>query len=217
MTDTEAADQASIAPNGSDEEVSQLKHRIQELEGQVQKESEQATDYMKRWQYSQAELANMRRRTQQERDDLVKYGVAPLAGMLLEVLDNFERAEQALPDTLRSFTWISGVLLIHRQIDYLLQQHGIESIATSEQRYDPALHEAIANEPHDTLAEGVIIGEVQRGYRLHGRVLRPALVRVSRGPKPPASDETPPAAADTAPKGDSQESQASSDVRQQHG
>jgi molecular chaperone GrpE len=169
-------------PTGSD--AAALERRIAELEAALQKERDQATDYMKKWQYAQAELANVRRRGQQERDDLVKFGVAPLAAALLEVLDNFERAEQTLPPPFRSYTWVNGVFLIHRQIEYYLQQHGVEAIETANQRYDPALHEAIAQEHHDTIGEGMIIAEVQRGYRMHGRLLRPALVRVSQGPAP---------------------------------
>lgn len=158
--------------------------RLAELEAELAKERDQATDYMKRWQYAQAEVANIRRRTQQEHDDLVKYGIAPLAATLLEILDNFERAEQAIPPALQSFTWISGVMLIHRQLEYLLQQHGLEPIAASGQRYDATVHEALTQEHHESAAEGIVIAEVQRGYKLHGRLLRPALVRVSQGPGP---------------------------------
>ena len=164
------------------DEVATLRARVAELEAQLEKESAQATDYMKRWQYAQAELANVRRRGQQERDDLTKFAAAPLVGTLLEVLDNFERAEQTLPRPLQSLTWIGGVMLIHRQLDYVLQQHGVEQISTEGQRFDPNLHEAIAEEAHDSVEEGMVIGAVQQGYRLHGRVLRPALVRVSKGP-----------------------------------
>lgn len=174
------ASEASQAAAGADARD----QRLAELEAALQKERDQATDYMKKWQYAQAELANMRRRSQQERDDLVKFGVAPLAAALLEVLDNFERAEQALPASFHSYTWVNGVFLIHRQIAYFLQQHGLEAIETANQRYDPALHEAIAQEHHVSIGEDMIIAEVQRGYRMHGRLLRPSLVRVSQGPAP---------------------------------
>jgi molecular chaperone GrpE len=156
--------------------------RITELETELEKERNQATDYMKRMQYAQAEVANVRRRSQQEREELTKYGVAPLAASLLEVLDNFERAEQVLPDALQSYTWISGVVLIHRQLEYLLQQHGLERIETAGQTFDANLHEAMTQEHHDSIAAGGIIAEVQHGYKLQGRLIRPALVRVSQGP-----------------------------------
>lgn len=172
--------------------------RIASLEAELAKERDQATEYMKRWQYAQAELANVRRRTQQERDDLTKFGVAPLAAALLEVLDNFERAEQALPQALQSYTWISGVLLIRRQMDYLLQQHGLEPIPDEGQKYDPTVHEALTQEHHPTVPEGTIIAAVQRGYRLHGRLLRPTLVRVSQGPAPAGAEPVEQATEDTA-------------------
>lgn len=189
-------------PTGSTEETitePALHARVAELEAELEKERNQATDYMKRWQYAQAELANMRRRGQQERDDLVKYGIAPLAATLLEVLDNFDRAEQAIPATLQSFTWISGVVLIHHQLEYVLQQHGLEPVAADGQPYDPTVHEALAQEHHESVPEGAVIAEVQRGYKLHGRLLRPTLVRVSQGPAPAAAEAADQENADTAP------------------
>ena len=89
MTDEARTDAAAPTEASA---VATLEARIAELEAALQKERDQADDYMKKWQYAQAELTNMRRRGQQERDDLVKFGVAPLAAALLEVLDNFERA-----------------------------------------------------------------------------------------------------------------------------
>ncbi|HEV7216571.1 MAG TPA: nucleotide exchange factor GrpE [Chloroflexota bacterium] len=186
-----AEEQASPAPSSEPTADTELHARVAELEAELAKERDQATDYMKRWQYAQAEVANIRRRTQQERDDLVKFGIAPLAATLLEILDNFERAEQAIPPTLQSFTWISGVMLIHRQLEYLLQQHGLEAVAATGQSYDAAVHEALTQEHHESVAEGVVIAEVQRGYKLHGRLLRPALVRVSQGPAPAGSAAEP--------------------------
>ena len=187
MTETERTDEA--APQVPADEAAPLRARLTELEAALEHERDQATNYMKRWQYAEAELANQKRRHQQEREELGRLGPAPLAAALLEVLDNFERAEQTLPPALRSYTWIGGVLLIHRQLDYLLQQVGLEAVQTAEQRYDPSLHEAVTQEHHETVPEGVVIAEVQRGYRLHGRLLRPALVRVSQGPAP--QQETP--------------------------
>jgi molecular chaperone GrpE len=183
--------QGEQAPAGGDAAMAE---RLAALEGELAKERDQATDYMKRWQYAQAELANLRRRSQQEREELTKYGVAPLAAALLEVLDNFERAEQAIPQALQSYTWISGVLLIRRQMDYLMLQHGLEPIPAEGQTYDPTVHEALTQEHHTTVPEGAIIAEVQRGYRLHGRLLRPSLVRVSQGPAPTAAEPVEPSA-----------------------
>lgn len=184
MTDESANVEARQEP--STEEV--LRSRITELETELEKERNQATEYMKRMQYAQAEVVNVRRRGQQERDEFAKYAGAPLAASLLEVLDNFERAEQAIPNALQSYTWISGVVLIHRQLEYMLQQYGLEHIETADQTFDANVHEAITREQHESIAEGGIIAEVQRGYKYQGRLMRPALVRVSQGPAAPASE-----------------------------
>ncbi|MGI8915503.1 MAG: nucleotide exchange factor GrpE [Chloroflexota bacterium] len=184
---TEASANLETPPESSDEAT--MRTRLADLQAELDKERDQATDYMKRWQYAQAEVANIRRRSQQEREELTKYGVAPLAASLLEVLDNFERAEQVIPAALQSLTWISGVVLIHRQLEYVLQQHGLERIETAGQVYDAGIHEALTQEHHASIAEGAIIAEVQRGYKLQGRLMRPALVRVSQGP---VAEESPP-------------------------
>jgi molecular chaperone GrpE len=73
-------------------------------------------------------------------------------------------------------------VLIHRQLEYLLQQHGLERIETAGQTFDANLHEAMTQEHHDSIAAGGIIAEVQHGYKLQDRLIRPALVRVSQGP-----------------------------------
>lgn len=200
MTDTTTAAEA-VSDNR--DQLAGLQARLAELEAELEKERNQATDYMKKWQYAQAELVNMRRRHQQERDDLSKFAVAPLAASLLEVLDNFDRAEQSIPAPLQSFTWITGVFYIRRQVEFLLEQQGVERILTDSAGYDPAIHEAITQETHDTVPENQIIAEVQRGYRIHGRLLRPALVRVSQGPAPAATE-----AAEMVPNSEAGESDA---------
>ncbi len=89
-------------------------------------------------------------------------------------------------------TWLDGIFLIHRKFQYILEQEGLKPIQTEGQFFDPYYHEAIAYEETDHYEDGQIIGEIQKGYMLHDRVLRPALVKVARkkpAPQPQAPEE----------------------------
>jgi molecular chaperone GrpE len=100
---------------------------------------------------------------------------------VLPAVDDFERAMQTLPEDLNDHPWVNGVLMVQRKLNAALEQSGITPIATSPgDAFDPNVHEAITHEDSDQFTSEQIIGEVQRGYRLGDRVLRPALVRVAR-------------------------------------
>src|SRR5205823_3970417 len=132
-----------------------------------------------RWQRAQADLANYRRRAQFEREDMEKFAVATLVATLLPVLDSFDRAWPTLPGQLRRLTWLSGIDMIDRQLRGTLMRIGLAEIEAEGQPFDPSLHEAIDREEHE--GQPHVVAVMQAGYRLHERVLRPALVKV--GPK----------------------------------
>ncbi len=88
---------------------------------------------------------------------------------------------QTLPADLKDHPWVSGVLMVQRKLNAALEQSGVTPIATNPgDVFDPNVHEAITHEDSDQFASEQIIGEVQRGYKLGDRVLRPAMVRVAR-------------------------------------
>jgi molecular chaperone GrpE len=152
-----------------------------DLAAELEKERQKATDYMQRWQRAQADLANYKRRVEQERDQERKYGAYPLLLELLKMQDNFQRAFETLPVELREFSWVQGVALNFVHLDGLLRLHGVTPMETKPgQPFDPAFHEAVTHEETDAYPDGAITTEYQRGYLLHERVLRPALVRVAR-------------------------------------
>ena len=168
------------------EEVTELEALRQELE----KAKAQAAEYLDGWQRARAEFANYKKRNEQERQELFKLANATLIAKLLPIFDDFERAFQTLPSNLLSLTWIDGVALIYRRLQAILEAEGLTLIETEGQSFDPLLHEAVTYEESAEHQEGQIIGEVQRGYKLGDRVLRPALVRVAKGtPASEAEDE----------------------------
>jgi len=179
-----AVQEVSVEEATAVEEASELETLRKELEEAKAK----AAEYLEGWQRTQAEFANFKKRNEQERKELLKMANATLITKLLPIFDDFERAFQTLPKSLLSFTWIDGIALIYRRLQAILEAEGLSVIETEGQDFDPLLHEAVTYEESNDYEEGQIIGEVQKGYRLGDRVLRPALVRVAKG-KPASKAE----------------------------
>ena len=174
-----AADEVTVTEEITEEvkEVVELEALRQELE----EAKAQAAEYLDGWQRARAEFANYKKRNEQERQELFKLANTTLITRLLPIFDDFERAFQTLPSNLLSLTWIDGVALIYRRLQAILDGEGLTPMETEGQSFDPLLHEAVTYEESAEHEEGQIIGEVQRGYKLGDRVLRPALVRVAKG------------------------------------
>jgi molecular chaperone GrpE len=126
-----------------------------------------------------AEFDNFRKRVDRERRDFADWAAAELVTDVLSVVDDFERAlaVEAPPE---AQAYRSGVELIHRQLMDLLKKRGVTTIETVGQTFDPHLHQAVAYDESPGAADGEVIGELRRGYRLGERLLRPALVRVAK-------------------------------------
>ena len=172
----------SPAPEGTPaeaeptEEVDELTALQQELEEQKAK----AAEYLDGWQRARAEFANYKRRIEKEQEDMIKSANGALIAKLLPVMDDFERAFQTLPLDLMGMTWLEGTALIQRKLQVLLEQEGVTVIETEGQMFDPTLHQAVTHEESEKHEEGQIMGEVQKGYKIGDKVLRPSLVRVAR-------------------------------------
>lgn len=134
------------------------------------------------WLRTSADFDNYRKRTERERDEFRQYAMEALLFQMLPVLDNFERALSSLPPDLpRGFA--EGVALIYKQLQDVLAKQGLTPLGTANAQFDPHLHEAVETEARPDLAHHQIIGEVQKGYKLGKRVLRPALVKVCVHPE----------------------------------
>jgi molecular chaperone GrpE len=142
-------------------------------------EQAKADDYFAKWQRAAADLANMRRRHEQERQEYMKQANAMLIAELLPVLDSFDRALASMPPDLRELTWIDGIVLVERQLRMVLERAGLRPIEAEGKPFNPTEHEALLHEESDK-PEDTVISELQKGYKLHDRVLRPALVKVAK-------------------------------------
>ena len=130
---------------------------------------------------SQADFENYKKRAAREKEDAVKYANSSLLQRLVSILDNFELGLAAAKTESEQSPIYSGMVLVQKQLNDLLEENGLQAIEADGKKFDPNLHEAIAHEPSGS-AEGTVIRQARRGYRFKDRLLRPARVVVSRGP-----------------------------------
>jgi molecular chaperone GrpE len=173
----------------TEEAIDELALLRQELEEARAKEAE----YLDGWQRARAELANARKRFEREQAQAYTNARADVMVRLLPMVDDFERAFERSPEELVDLDWVEGVRLIQRKFNVLLEQEGVVPIEATDQAFDPIWHQALTHEPSEDVPEGHIIAEVQKGYKMGDRVLRPSTVRVSSGPLPEPEPEAEPA------------------------
>ena len=148
------------------------------IEERLEKAEEDTNRYLDNWRRAEADLQNLKRRSEQERTESSRYAGASLMINILPIVDDFERAFQSLDPHVAGMTWFDGVRLIYRKLLALLESAGVQPIKAEGETFDPKFHEAVA---HVEGEENKVISEVQRGYMLHDRVLRPAMVVVGKG------------------------------------
>ena len=130
---------------------------------------------------TQADFENYKKRAAREKEDAVKYANSSLLQRLVSILDNFELGLAAAKTESERSPIYSGMVLVQKQLNDLLEENGLQAIEAEGKKFDPNLHEAIAHEPSES-AEETVIRQARRGYRFKDRLLRPARVVVSSGP-----------------------------------
>jgi len=129
---------------------------------------------------SQADFENYKKRAAREKEDAVKYANSSLLQRLVSILDNFELGLAAAKTESSQSPIYSGMVLVQKQLNDLLEENGLHAIEAEGKKFDPNLHEAIAHEASDS-PEETVIRQARRGYRFKDRLLRPARVIVSSG------------------------------------
>ncbi len=161
------------------------------LEQQLAEVQEKAAEYLEGWQRCQATFANFRKRSEAEQTTLRKAANAALLTRLLPVIDDFERAIQALPPDIQGHTWLEGILLIQRKIKAILETEGAEALELKPgDEFDPKFHQAVLHQETQDFEDGQVVAVIETGYALGERILRPALVVVAKAPAPPPAAET---------------------------
>ncbi len=160
----------------------ELAERVEALERELAETKAKSEEHLYNWQRSAADFSNYKRRTDDERATLSQFSNAVLISKLLSVLDDFDRALESVPAEAHD-AWIEGIKLVERKLRNVLEAEGVTAIEAIGHPFDPNLHEAVAHEETAEVPDNHVIGEVQRGYRLHDRIIRPSLVRVANNPK----------------------------------
>lgn len=151
---------------------------IETLQQALSEEKERAQKYLASWQRSQADLANYRQRSDQEKKETIEFANSLLISSLLPVIDDLERAIASVPAELADSSWTHGIMLIYNKLKATLRSQGLTEIEARGERFDPRLHEAVMQQEGE---EGLVVDETQKGYRFRDRVIRPSLVIVGTG------------------------------------
>ena len=149
------------------------------LKAELAKAKALAEEHYSQLQRLQADFDNYRKRTQKEKTELIKYASERLVGELLPVLDNFDRAVSAAKVNLDFTSFSQGVEMILRQMQTALSTEGLKVMEAVGQPFDPNLHEAVLRVESEEYPENTVVEEVQKGYYLKEKLLRPCMVKVS--------------------------------------
>lgn len=170
--DSEARETSQAEP-----EVAEIEN-IESLKKALAEEKSRAAGYLANWQRAQADFINYKRRSEQENEELSKFANSALMFSILPILDDLERAFASVPPKLAKLSWVDGIKLIERKLQTSLEAQGLSQIKALGEAFNPNLHEAAM---HTRGKEGIVIEELQKGYKLHDRVIRPAMVVVGNG------------------------------------
>jgi len=150
----------------------------EDLSEQLEAAKAAAARFEASWKRAAADLANYKRRVEQERAEQARLASAALVINLLPIRDDFGRAVETLDSTLAGLNWVQGVIAIERKLGGLLESMGIAEVPAEGEAFDPTQHEAVGRAPGP---ENVCVHVVQKGYSLNGSVIRPAMVIVGEG------------------------------------
>ena len=178
-SENENLEQNSTAANDTDAD----NEKQNELEENLRDEIEQLRDEKLRLL---ADMENLRKRSDRDRMDSIRYGNINFARDILSLGDNLSRALDAIPkDAEKTETitnLINGLRMVQREFTSILEKHGIKKIEALNQRFDHNFHQAMMEIESEEVEEGIVIQEIQSGYNMHDRLLRPSMVGVAKKP-----------------------------------
>jgi len=179
----ELVDQESNEENIKDEEkvekASETEQQEEVAEDSSSKLQEEYDKLNSQYIRLAADFDNYRKRQEQERESLLRYGTEETLKKLLEIIDNFDRGEKAISDIEDCEKVKESFSLIYKQLKDALAKIGLEEIEAAGQEFDPNFHEAVMQTPTSDQPEHTIVAELQKGYKLGDKVLRPTLVNVA--------------------------------------
>jgi molecular chaperone GrpE len=175
----EATSEAEASSTAVDSEAGyDVEQHIQELEKNLAEAETKVAEYLDGWQRARADFANARKRLERERSNAFSNAAIDYAKKVLPVIDDFDRAMSNVPENVEQDTWFEGMLLVSRKMHAILKELHVEPIEAVGHPFDPNYHEALSLQEAEGIESGMVVEEIQAGYRLGERVIRPALVNV---------------------------------------
>ncbi|MFC0522553.1 nucleotide exchange factor GrpE [Pontibacillus salicampi] len=151
-----------------------------EANDEVEKLQQEKDELYQRLTRLQADYDNFRRRSKKERENDLKYKAQDVIEELLPAVDNFERAlNTEIPDE-SAKTFVDGMNMVYRQLKDALEKQGVEEIPAVGEEFDPELHQAVMQVEDENFGSNVVVEELQKGYKLKDRVIRPSMVKVNQ-------------------------------------
>lgn len=187
---TEEEKKEPLSQEGDKENIDtkeRAKERLEITEEKRNNLEEERNDLQERLARALAESENMRKRTEREKQDTLRYGGSDLARDFVNSLDNLERALGAIPEPLRKTheevnALFTGLEMSVKEFQSTLERHHIQRFVPMGEVFSHDYHQAVGEQPHDSIKQGAVAQVLQAGYILHDRLLRPAMVMVSTGP-----------------------------------
>ena len=168
----------------TDDVVAELRNEYEDkialLEKELAGKSEEAKENYDKFLRNMADFDNFRKRMNKEKSDIHRYGSENLIKSMLPALDNFERALSAAKVNRDFDAFIAGIEMIYANLLSTLEKEGLNPIGAEGEPFDPYLHEGVMHVESENAAEGTVLEELQRGYRLHDRVIRHSMVKVAK-------------------------------------
>lgn len=137
-------------------------------------------EYLKGWQRARADFLNYKKEEAERMKKILEYANEDLVLKILPILDNFEKAEEEASNEFKNNQYFKGILQIKNQLQDFLKNQGVREIESLGKKFDPNLHEAVEEVEVKDKESGLIIKEIQKGYLLEDKLLRPAKVRISK-------------------------------------
>lgn len=153
---------------------------VEESQRQLEECQKQRDEYLAGWQRAKADFINYKKDETERVSKILQYATEELALRFLPIVDNFEITEKALPEDLKKDKHIEGLLLIKNQIKDFLKNQGVEEFNAVGEKFDPNFHEVVEEVEDKEKESGTVLEEIQKGYKINGKLLRPAKVKISK-------------------------------------
>ncbi len=171
--------QSGEAPMEESPKQEDFEEMVKKLEEKLEAEQEKSKEYLNRLKYLQADFENYRKRVEKEIQQAVQRSNEKSVSCLVDLLDDLEKAISAGETTENKTALLEGIKMIHKNLDKLLEQEGVEKLECVGQAFNPNLHEVLAQVPTKEHQSGTVLEEARKGFMFKGKVLRPSIVKIA--------------------------------------